>query len=62
MSEPTPQTFTIKYKPYLTRGFSGKTLTGVRRTLPWKTELDRNITVMKDRISRLLYDCHKNVL
>jgi len=34
----------------LSGGFSVETLTGV--TLPWKTELNRSISVMEDRISR----------
>ena len=32
------------------RGFSVETLTGV--TLSWKTELDRSISTVKDRIPR----------
>ena len=36
----------------LSKGFSVETLTGV--TLLWKTELNRNISAMKDRIPRWL--------
>jgi len=39
------------------RGFSVETLTGV--TLSWKTELNRSIFAMEDRIPRGLQHCHK---
>ena len=44
------------------RGFSGEILIEVRRTLSWKTELNRNIFVIEDRISRLLQYCYENML
>ena len=43
-------------------GFSSETLTGVRRTLPWKTESNKSIPVMEDRISSLLHYCYENIL
>ena len=46
----------------LSGGFSSKTLTRVRRTLPWKTELDRSIPIIEDRIFRLLHHCYKDML
>ena len=39
------------------RGFSVKTLTGV--TLSWKTELNRSISTMKDRIPGWLQHRHE---
>ena len=39
------------------RGFSVETLTGV--TLSWKTELNRSISAMEDRISGGLQYCHE---
>jgi len=39
------------------RGFSVETLTGV--TPSWKTEVNRSISVMEDRIPRGLQHCHK---
>ena len=39
------------------RGFSVETLTGV--TLSWKTELNRNISAMEDRIPGWLQYCHE---
>ena len=39
------------------KGFSVKTLTGV--TLSWKTELNRSISAMEDRIPRWLQHHHK---
>ena len=44
------QGFSGKTPITLSRGFSVKILTGV--TLPWKTKLNRNISVMKNRIHR----------
>ena len=41
----------------LSRVFSVETLTGV--TLSWKTELDRSISTMEDRISGWLQHCYK---
>jgi len=41
----------------LSRGFSVETLTRV--TLSWKTELNRSISAMEDRIPRGLQHCHK---
>ena len=38
-------------------GFSVGTLTGV--TLSWKTELNRSISTVEDRISGWLQHCHK---
>ena len=46
----------------LNRGFSGEILIEVRRTLLWKTKSNRSIHVMEDRISRLLYYCHEDIL
>ena len=39
------------------RGFSVETLTGV--TLSWKTELNRSISVIEDRIPGGLQHCYK---
>ena len=39
------------------RGFSVETLTGA--TLSWKTELNRSISAMEDRISGGLQHCHE---
>ena len=39
------------------RGFSAETLTGV--TPSWKTELNRSIPAMEDRIPGGLQHCHK---
>jgi len=39
------------------RGFSVETLTGV--TLSWKTELNRSISTMEDRIPRWLQHHHE---
>ena len=39
------------------RGFSVETLTGL--TPSWKTELNKSISAMEDRISRWLQYCHK---
>ena len=39
------------------QGFSVDILTGV--TLSWKTELNRSIPAMRDRIPRGLQHCHK---
>jgi len=41
----------------LSGGFSVETLTGV--TLSWKTELNRSIPAVEDRIPRGLQHCHK---
>ena len=41
----------------LSRGFSVETLTGV--TLSWRTELNRSIYAMEDRIPGGLQHCHK---
>jgi len=41
----------------LSRGFSVETLTGV--TLSWKTELNRSIPTMEDRIPGGLQHCHE---
>ena len=41
----------------LSRGFSVKTLTGV--TPSWKTELNKSISTMEDRIPRWLQHHHK---
>ena len=38
-------------------GFSVETLTGV--TPSWKTELNRSISTIEDRIPRWLQHCHK---
>jgi len=51
------QSFTSKTSIILSRGFSVETLTGV--TPSWKTELNRSISIMEDRISRELQHCHK---
>jgi len=40
----------------LSRGFSVETLTGV--TLSWKTELNRSIPTVEDRIPGWLQHCH----
>ena len=39
------------------RGFSIETLTGI--TPSWKTELNRSIFTMEDKIPRWLQHCHK---
>ena len=44
--------FSGKTPIILSRGFSVETLTGV--TLSWKTELNRSISAMEDRIPRWL--------
>ena len=41
----------------LSGGFSVETLTGV--TLSWKTELNRSISAMEDRIPKWLQHCHE---
>ena len=41
----------------LSGGFSVETLTGV--TLSWKTELNRSISVIEDRIPGRLQHCHE---
>ena len=41
----------------LSKGFSVETLTRV--TLSWKTELNRSISAIEDRIPRWLQHCHK---
>ena len=41
----------------LSEGFSVETLTGV--TLLWKTESNRSISTMEDRISEWLQHCYK---
>jgi len=41
----------------LSGGFSVETLTGV--TLSWKTELNRSISAIEDRIPGWLQHCHK---
>ena len=46
----------------LSRDFSDETLTGVRKTLLWKTKSDKSIFIIEDRISRLLYYHHENIL
>jgi len=40
-----------------TQGFSVETLTGV--TPSWKTELNRSISAIEDRILRWLQHCHE---
>jgi len=42
------------------RGFSVETLTGV--TPSWKTELNRSIPAMEDRIPRWLQHCHRCIV
>jgi len=49
--------FSGKTPIILSRGFSIETLTGV--TLSWKTELNRSISTVEDRIPGGLQHCHK---
>ena len=49
--------FSGKTSITLSRGFSIETLTGI--TLSWKTELNRSISAIEDRIPRWLQHCHK---
>jgi len=51
------QGFSGKTSITLSGGFSVKTLTGV--TPSWKTELNRSISTMEDRIPRWLQHRHK---
>ena len=51
------QSFSSKAPIILSGGFSVETLTGV--TPSWKTELNRSISTVEDRISRWLQHCHK---
>jgi len=51
------QGFSGKTSIILSGGFSVKTLTGV--TPSWKTELNRSISTMEDRIPRWLQHRHK---
>jgi len=49
--------FSGKTPIILSRGFSVETLTGI--TLSWKTELNRSIFAMEDRIPRWVQHYHK---
>jgi len=51
------QGFSGKTSITLSGGFSVKILTGI--TPSWKTELNRSISAMEDRIPRWLQHCHK---
>ena len=51
------QSFSSKTPISLSGGFSVETLTGV--TLSWKTELNRSISAVEDRIPRCLQYRHK---
>jgi len=51
------QSFSGKAPIIPSRGFSVETLTEV--TLLWKTESNRSISAMEDRIPRWLQHCHK---
>ena len=51
------QVFSSKTPIIPSKGFSVEILTGV--TSSWKTELNRSISAMEDRIPRQLQHCHK---
>ena len=51
------QSFSGKTPIILSGGFSVETLTGL--TPSWKTELNRSISAVEDKISRWLQHCHK---
>jgi len=51
------QSFSGKTPITLSGGFSVETLTEI--TPSWKTELNRRISAVKDRISRWLQHCYK---